>query len=105
MHFLGVGFKAVLANAQYNSAKVKAAAENFGANPVILVRKDYRVKDIQKVGRDFLTRGARRLVELFSGRWSVEIVGVPCLVHDVWEDRLMEQTFPKLCLQFQYRKP
>lgn len=31
-----------------------------------------RVKDALKVGRDFVTRGARRLVELFKGRWSVE---------------------------------
>jgi hypothetical protein len=36
------------------------------------VRRDSRVKDALKVGRDFVTRGARRLVELFKGRWSVE---------------------------------
>ncbi len=72
VHALGVRFKAVLADAQYNSAKVRAAAEEFGAEPVIPVRRDSRVKDALKVGRDFLTRGARRLVELFKGRWSVE---------------------------------
>jgi transposase len=65
VHSLGVGFKAVLADAQYNSAKVRAAAEEFGAEPVIPVRRDSRVKDALKVGRDFVTRGAQRLVELF----------------------------------------
>jgi len=72
VHGLGVEFKAVLADAQYNSAKVRAAAEEFGAEPVIPVRRDSRVKDALKVGKDFVTRGAQRLVELFKGRWSVE---------------------------------
>jgi len=72
IHALGVGFRTVLADAQYSSAKVRAAAEAYGAEPVILVRRDSRVKDALKVGRDFVTRGARRLVELFRGRWSVE---------------------------------
>jgi hypothetical protein len=31
-----------------------------------------KVKDTLKVGRDFVTRGAQRLVERFKGRWSVE---------------------------------
>ena len=48
------------------------AARGFGAEPVIPVRRDSKVKDALKVGRDFVTRGARRLVELFKGRWSVE---------------------------------
>jgi len=51
---------------------VRAAAEEFGAEPVIPVRRDSRVKDALKVGRDFVTRRAQRLVELFKGRWSVE---------------------------------
>ena len=72
VHALGIGFKAVLADAQYNSAKVRAAAEAYGAEPVIPVRRDSKVKDALKVGRDFVTRGARRLVDLFKGRWSVE---------------------------------
>ena len=72
VHSLGVGFRAVLADAQYSSAKVRAAAEEFGAEPVIPVRRDSKVKDALKVGRDFVTRGAQRLVELFRSRWSVE---------------------------------
>jgi hypothetical protein len=66
VHSVGVEFKAVLADAQYNSAKVRAVAEAYGAEPVIPVRRDSRVKDALKVGRDFVTRGAQRLVELFS---------------------------------------
>jgi len=62
----------VLADAQYNSAKVRVTAEEFGAEPVIPVRRDSRVKDALKVGKDFVTRGAQRLVALFRGRWSVE---------------------------------
>ena len=57
----------MLADAQYNSAKVRAADEEFGAEPVIPVRRDSRVKDALKVGRDFVTRGARRLVEPVQG--------------------------------------
>jgi hypothetical protein len=72
VHSLGVGFKAVLADAQYNSARVREVARAYGAEPVIPVRRDSKVKDALKVGRDFVTRGARRLVELFMGRWSVE---------------------------------
>jgi transposase len=72
VHALGIGFRAVLADAHYNSSKVREAAEVYGPEPVIHVRRDSRVKDALKVGRDFVTRGAQRLVELFRGRWSVE---------------------------------
>ena len=72
VHALGVKFRTVLADAQYSSSKVRAAAEVYGAEPVIPVRRGSRVKDALKVGRDFVTRGAQRLVELFRGRWSVE---------------------------------
>lgn len=69
---LGVGFKAVLADAQYSSRRIREAAEAYGAEPVIPVRKDSRVKEALRVGKDFVSRGARRLVELFRKRWSVE---------------------------------
>jgi len=44
----------------------------LGAEPVIPVRRDSRVKDALRVGRDFVSRGAKRLVELFRKRWSIE---------------------------------
>ena len=103
VHGLGVEFKAVLADAQYNSARVRAAAEAYGAEPVIPVRRDSRVKDALRVGRDFVTRGARRLVELFKGRWSVERLfsrAKEWLMLDDLKFRGLEQAFIHVCLSF-----
>lgn len=72
VHGLGIRFKAVLADAQYSSRKVREAAEAYGAEPVIPVRRDSRLRDALRVGKDFLVRGAHRLAELFKGRWSAE---------------------------------
>jgi len=72
VHRLGVRFKAVLADAQYSSVNVRDAAEWLGAEPVIPVRRDSLVKKALRVGRDFVTRGAKRVVELFRKRWSIE---------------------------------
>jgi hypothetical protein len=72
IHGLGVGFKAVLADAQYSSVNVRDAAEWLGAEPVIPVRRDSRVKSALRVGRDFVAKGAKRIVELFRKRYSIE---------------------------------
>jgi transposase len=72
VHRLGVRFGAVLADAQYSSENVRNAAEWLGAEPVIPVRRDSRVKDALRVGRDFVATGMKRLVRLFKKRWSVE---------------------------------
>jgi len=72
VHHLGIRFNAVLADAQYNSMNVRDAAEWLGAEPVIPVRRDSLVKKALRVGRDFVTRGAKRVVELFRKRWSIE---------------------------------
>jgi transposase len=72
VHNMGITFKAVLADAQYSSERVRAAAEAYGAEPVIPVRRDSLVKEALRVGKDFIVRGARRLVELFRKRMSVE---------------------------------
>jgi transposase len=69
---LGVRFRAVLADAQYSSANVRSAAEWLGAEPVIPVRRDSRVEAVLRVGRDFVARGARRILTLFRKRWSIE---------------------------------
>ncbi len=69
---LGVGFKVVVADAQYSSVNVRDAAEWLGAEPVIPVRRDSRVKAVLRVGRDFVARGANRILELFRKRWSIE---------------------------------
>ena len=72
VHRLGVRFKAVLADAQYNSENVRSASEWLGAEPIIPVRRDSMVKKALRVGRDFVTSGAKRVVELFRKRWSIE---------------------------------
>ena len=72
VHGLSIRFRTVLADAQYSSRKVRGAAEAYGAEPVIPVRRDSRLKEALRVGKDFVVRGARRLVELFRRRMSVE---------------------------------
>jgi hypothetical protein len=72
IHRLGVRFKAVLADAQYNSANIRNATEWLGAEPIIPVRRDSVVKNALRVGRDFITRGVKRVVKLFGKRWSIE---------------------------------
>jgi len=69
---LGVRFKAVLADSQYSSVNVRNVAEWLGAEPVIPVRRDSRVRDALRVGRDFVAKGAKRIVRLFRKRWSIE---------------------------------
>jgi len=72
VHRLGVRFRAVLADAQYNSANVRDAAEWLGAEPIIPVRRDSRVEAALRVGRDFVAKGAKRILGLFRKRWSIE---------------------------------
>jgi len=72
IHNLDIKFETVLADAQYSSARVREAAEAYGAEPIIPIRRDSKVKEALRVGKDFVVRGARRLVELFRRRMSVE---------------------------------
>ena len=72
VHRLGVNFRSVLADSQYSSANVREAAEWLGAEPVIPVRRDLRLRGAFRVGYDFVARGAKRMVELFRKRWSIE---------------------------------
>jgi len=72
VHRLGVSFRTVLADAQYSSVNVRDAAEWLGAEPVIPVRRDSRVEAVLRVGRDFVARGAKRILGLFRKRWSIE---------------------------------
>ena len=72
VHRLGVQFRSVLADSQYSSSNVRDAAEWLGAEPVIPYRRDSRLRDAFKVGRDFVAKGAKRIVKLFRKRWSIE---------------------------------
>jgi hypothetical protein len=69
---LGVGFKVVVADSQYNSGNVRNAAEWLGAEPIIPVRRDSRVRKALRVGRDFVAKGSKRVVKLFRKRWGIE---------------------------------
>ena len=71
---LGISFKTVLADTQYDSAKVRKAVREYGADPVIPHRKTSRIKNALKVGKDFIVRGVKRLVRLFRKRVSIERV-------------------------------
>jgi transposase len=72
VHSLGIRFKVVLADAQYNSRKVREVAETYGAEPIIPVRRDSKFEGALRIGRNFVVKGARRLVEVFRRRMSVE---------------------------------
>jgi hypothetical protein len=67
VHQLGVGFGTVLAYAQINSENVRNASGWLGAEPIIPARRDSRVDVVLRVGRDFVARGAKRILGL-SGR-------------------------------------
>jgi len=53
----GIGFKTVVADAQYDSAKVREVAKEFDAESVIPYRKCSKIKNALKVGRDFVVTG------------------------------------------------
>jgi transposase len=99
----GVKFKAVLADAQYNSRNVRADVKRFGAEPVIPYRRSSKVKNGLKVGKDFITRGVKRLVQLFRKRVSVERMfgrAKEWLLLDNLRVRGLEQAFIHACLSF-----
>jgi transposase len=99
----GVNFKAVLADAQYNSSKVREDVKQFGAEPVIPYRRSSKLKNGLKVGKDFITRGVKRLVKLFRKRVSVERMfgrAKEWLLLDHLRVRGVEQVFIHACLSF-----
>jgi transposase len=99
----GVNFKAVLADAQYNSFKVRENVKQFGAEPVIPYRRSSNVRNGLKVGKDFITRGVKRLVKLFRKRVSVERMfgrAKEWLLLDHLRVRGLEQVFIHACLSF-----
>jgi hypothetical protein len=99
----GVKFKNVLADAQYDSSKVREAVKQFDAEPVIPYRRSSKVKNGLKVGKDFITRGVKRLVQLFRKRVSVERLfgrAKEWLLLDNLRVRGLEQAFIHACLSF-----
>jgi len=99
----GVKFKNVLADAQYDSSKVREEVKRFGAEPVIPYRRTSKLKNGLKVGKDFVVRGVRRLVKLFRKRVSVERMfgrAKEWLLLDHLRVRGLEQVFIHVCLSF-----
>ena len=99
----GVCFETVLADAQYNSSKVREDVKRFRAEPVIPYRRSSRVKNGLKVGKDFIARGVKRLVKLFRKRVSVERMfgrAKEWLLLDHLRVRGLEQAFIHVCLSF-----
>ena len=92
-----------MADAQYNSSKVREDVKRFGAEPVIPYRRSSKIKNGLKVGKDFITRGVKRLVKLFRKRVSVERMfgrAKEWLLLDHLRVRGVEQAFIHACLSF-----
>jgi transposase len=99
----GVCFETVLADAQYNSSKIREDVKRFRAEPVIPYRRSSKVKNGLKVGKDFVARGVMRLVKLFRKRVSVERMfgrAKEWLLLDHLRVRGLEQAFIHVCLSF-----
>lgn len=103
VHELGVPFRFVLADAQYDSKKVRGTTEEFGAQPVIPHRKGSKIKKALQVGKDFIVRGVKRLMKLFKKRVSVERLfsrAKEWLLLGHLRVRGLEQVFIHACLSF-----
>jgi transposase len=99
----GISFRTVLADAQYDSTKVRNTVMEYGAEPVIPYRKSSRIKKALKVGKDFIVRGVKQLVKLFRKRVSVERVfsrAKEWLLLDHLRVRGLQQAFIHACLSF-----
>ncbi len=99
----GVSFKTVVADAQYDSAKVRETVREWSAEPVIPYRKSSKIKHTLRVGYDFVVHGAKRLVNLFRKRVCIERVfsrAKEWLLLDHLRVRGLEQAFIHACLSF-----
>jgi len=100
---LGINFNAVLADAQYDSAKVRNTVKEYGAEPVIPHRKSSKIKNGIKIGRDFVVYGVKRLVRRFRKRVCIERVfsrAKEWLLLDHLRVRGLEQAFIHACISF-----
>jgi len=99
----GICFESVLADAQYDSAKVRETVEEYGAEPVIPYRRSSKIKNGLKIGKNFITSGIKRLVNLFKKRVSIERLfgrAKEWLLLDHLRVRGLEQAFIHACLSF-----
>ena len=99
----GVCAKTVLADAQYDSAKVRETVEEYGAEPVVPYRRSSRVRNALRVGCNFVVHGVKRLVNLFRKRVCIERVfsrAKEWLLLDHLRVRGVKQAFIHACLSF-----
>jgi hypothetical protein len=99
----GIRFKTVLADAQYDSSKVRKTVREYDAESIIPYRKSSKIKNALRVGRDFVVRGVKRLVKLFRKRVCIERVfsrAKEWLLLDHLRVRGLEQAFIHACLSF-----
>jgi len=82
---LNVSFNAVLADAQYDSAKVRKTVKEYDAEPVIPYRRHSRISKALKVGCDFAVHGVKRLVNIQETRKHRK---------GVWQSQRMATTGP-----------
>jgi len=103
LHDQGIGFKTVVADAQYDSAKVRETVKEYGAEPVIPYRRSSKIRKALRVGRDFIVHGVKRLVRLFRKHVCIERVfsrAKEWLLLDHLRVRGLEQAFIHACLSF-----
>ena len=103
LHGQGVSFETVVADAQYDSTKVRETVRGYDAEPIIPYRRSSKIRNTLRVGRDFVVRGVKRLVNLFRRRVSIERVfsrAKEWLLLDHLRVRGLEQVFIHACLSF-----
>ena len=103
MHNQNIEFKTVLADAQYDSSRVRETVRQYGAESIIPARKCSKIKNALRIGKDFIVHGAKRLVQLFRKRVSVERVFARAkewLLLDQLRVRGLEQAFIHTSLTF-----
>jgi len=100
---MGLDLKMVLADAQYDSSKVRETVKKYGAEPIIPYRRSSKLKRALRVGHDFIVRGVKRLVQFFRRRVCIERVfsrAKEWLLLDHLRVKGLEQAFIHACLSF-----
>jgi hypothetical protein len=99
-----IGFRTIVADAQYDSKEVRETVKKYGAEPIIPYRKSSGIKSVLRVGYDFVVRGVKRMVRLFRKRVCIERVfsrAKEWLLLDDLRVRGLEQAFiHNACLSF-----
>lgn len=99
----GIGFKTVLADAQYDSANVRKTVQEYDAEPVIPYRKTSKIRNALRVGCNFVVHGVKRLVNLYRKRVCIERVfsrAKEWLLLNHLRVKGLEQAFIHACLSF-----